>query len=93
MLKLAAAVILGSAIVAAGSMEYQDEIREQDLYCEMVGSGAWGDYRGNYAEVCSTERPGDAPEEEGSEDEQSDGETAIVYGQQDTRGIRGDLHS
>lgn len=68
-------------VLLVGGMGYEDEVKQQQLYCEMVGSGAWGDYNGNYDEVCTPEQPSSSPEKEGEEDGESDHETAIVYGQ------------
>jgi hypothetical protein len=51
------------------SMEFEDQLKQQDLYCEMVSSGAWGDYNGNFKDVCPDERANDAAQEKGSSDQ------------------------
>lgn len=38
--------------VLASEADYRESVSSGDLYCEMVESGAWGDYKGNYNEVC-----------------------------------------
>lgn len=48
---------LGAAFVTVGTMDFQDSLKDQELYCFMVGSGAWGDYNENYDEVCSAVNP------------------------------------
>lgn len=45
-------LFLAGCIGVAMNMSYEDELQEQAYYCEMVGSGAWGDYKGIYKEVC-----------------------------------------
>jgi len=35
-----------------GKMEMQDEIAEQDFYCEQVLAGHWPDYKNIAEEVC-----------------------------------------
>lgn len=47
-----AALFFIAAILLAGTWDYEEEVREQTVYCQMVGDGAWPDYNGNYAEVC-----------------------------------------
>ncbi|MNC70483.1 hypothetical protein D3C75_1213020 [compost metagenome] len=37
-----------------GRMDYQDELKQQALYCQMVRDGLWGDYNGNYTKICPT---------------------------------------
>lgn len=37
-----------------GRMDYQDELKQQALYCQMVRDGLWGDYNGNYSKICPT---------------------------------------
>lgn len=36
----------------AGRMDYEDAKLQEEQYCEMVKSGKWPDYEGNYREVC-----------------------------------------
>lgn len=57
------------AMLTIGSMDFQDQLKQQDLYCEMVSSGAWGDYNGNFEEICPDERVDDAAQEKGSSNE------------------------
>lgn len=79
--------------LVAGGMSYEDEVKQQELYCEMVGSGAWGDYNGNYDEICAPEQPGSSSEEESEEDGEPSGETAIVDGQSSPGVLGGPSHS
>lgn len=58
-------VILAS-LIGVGSMDFEDQLQQQDLYCEMVSSGAWGDYNGNFKDICPDERPGGSTPEKGS---------------------------
>lgn len=46
---------IGFALAVVGGMDFEDAQAQQDLYCEMVESGAWGDYNENFDEVCVTE--------------------------------------
>lgn len=48
-----AALLILVLVISGGSFE--DELREQLLYCEMVGDGTWGDYNGNYESICKNE--------------------------------------
>jgi len=34
------------------SKEYEDAVKEDEHYCEMVKSGVWPDYKNIYKEVC-----------------------------------------
>lgn len=36
----------------AGRTDYADAKLQEEQYCEMVKSGKWPDYEGNYREVC-----------------------------------------
>lgn len=36
-----------------GDMDYQDEIAEEQFYCEQVKGGHWPDYKNIAAEVCN----------------------------------------
>lgn len=36
----------------AGRMDYEDAKLQEQHYCEMVKSGKWPDYEGNYHQVC-----------------------------------------
>jgi hypothetical protein len=38
-------ILFGFALSLAGEMEKTDEERELEHYCEMVNSGAWGNYK------------------------------------------------
>lgn len=41
------ALAAGAAIAACSiinEQSYEDEVAQQNTYCDMVGSGAWGDY-------------------------------------------------
>jgi hypothetical protein len=62
-------VVILLAMLGIGSMDFQDQLKQQDLYCEMVSSGAWGDYHGNFKDVCPDERANDAAQEKGSSDQ------------------------
>ena len=44
------ALLAGFGLVSA--MEYRDEQRGQEHYCEMVQAGHWPDYRETYDEEC-----------------------------------------
>lgn len=39
-------------LVIASSMGYEDEQREQGVYCQMVKEGSWPDYKNIAGEVC-----------------------------------------
>jgi len=48
-------VVAVVALLAYGQISDNaaDELSaEQDLYCEMVAAGSWGDYNENFDEVC-----------------------------------------
>jgi len=36
-----------------GDMDYQDELAEEQFYCEQVNGGHWPDYKNIAAEVCN----------------------------------------
>lgn len=38
-----------------GTMDIDDEQKEQDLYCKMVSEGSWPDYNGSYQSKCPKE--------------------------------------
>lgn len=40
------------ALAIIGDADYQDEIAEQDFYCEQVLAGYWPDYKNIADEVC-----------------------------------------
>lgn len=44
---------LGALMAGAMSLSFEDEVAEQQLYCDMVSEGTWGDYNDNYSDVCS----------------------------------------
>lgn len=60
--------VILAALIGVGSMDFEDQLQQQDLYCEMVSSGAWGDYNANYNELCTSEPAGEAATEKGQED-------------------------
>ncbi len=39
----------------AGEQDYQESLRQQEHYCQMVKSGRWPDYNGNAATVCKNQ--------------------------------------
>jgi len=39
-------------VCIVSSMDYNDQLASQELYCEMVRSGAWPDFKGLYDEIC-----------------------------------------
>ena len=43
-MKTSEAKFLKSLIIALAAGAYEDEVAQQNTYCDMVGSGAWGDY-------------------------------------------------
>lgn len=49
-------IILASLVVAGvgtvSNMTYNDQVDEQNKYCEMVRSGSWPDFKGLYEEMC-----------------------------------------
>lgn len=61
-------ILIGVCLGVVGSMDYTDAQIEQDLYCEMVSTGAWGDYNENYDEICPTELSVETGQEEGKMD-------------------------
>lgn len=54
-------VVLALAIGLVGKMTLEDQVQDQELYCEMVRDGVWGDYNANYSEVCPDVRAGEEP--------------------------------
>lgn len=36
-----------------GGMDYEDELAEEQFYCEQVNGGHWPDYKNIAAEVCN----------------------------------------
>lgn len=48
-------VAVFTAIGIVGAMDYNDEIREQIVYCENVKLNAWPDYNDNYESECTAE--------------------------------------
>jgi hypothetical protein len=59
-------ILIGAIVMQCSRMDYQDAIDEEQRYCDMVQKGLWGDYNGNYAEVCSTKSHREVLSEEGS---------------------------
>lgn len=51
--KIALALLACTLLGLVGTMDYQDAQADQDEYCDMVASGAWPDYRGDYERVCA----------------------------------------
>ena len=52
------AILVSLAIFLFGvvsEMSYEDAVREENQYCELVGDGTWPDYKGIYEEVCVNE--------------------------------------
>lgn len=49
------ALIVLSVFGLAGESDLHDEQRQLAEYCDMVSDGAWPDYQGNAAQVCSVE--------------------------------------
>ena len=43
---------VGAMVSVAMSMSFQDEMKQQEFYCEMVQEKAWPDYRGIAAAEC-----------------------------------------
>lgn len=65
-------ILLGLSIMVLaiiGNMDFEDQLKQQDLYCEMVSSGAWGDYNGNFKDICPDEHTGGSTQEKGSSDQ------------------------
>lgn len=60
--------VILAALIGVGSMDFEDQLKQQDLYCEMVSSGAWGDYNGNFKDVCPDEHSGSSAEKEVQKD-------------------------
>jgi hypothetical protein len=52
---IGALMIVVIALLIIGTMEYSDEINEQQTYCDMVKDGKWPDYEGTYHEFCERE--------------------------------------
>lgn len=48
-----------------GTWDYEDALRQQERYCEMVSLGVWGDYNGNYDEICKGEHDSQASSTKG----------------------------
>ena len=49
-LGILALIVLLVGIV--GTMDYEDELLELDMYCQNVHTGVWPDYEGSYEEQC-----------------------------------------
>lgn len=55
----AALITFGALVMGViGSMDAEDERREERVYCAMVRDGVWPDYRGTYATMCPINRHG-----------------------------------
>lgn len=48
-------ILIAVAIGAAMSFSYEDELAERHYYCEMVGIGAWPDYKNIFVSECKGE--------------------------------------
>lgn len=55
----AAGGLLVAALILTSSMDREDRVAEEAIYCDMVslytdtnGSAGWPDYKGTYAEYC-----------------------------------------
>lgn len=59
---LVAAVAFIAAFGLAGNSDIKEQQAIQDRYCEMVKSGAWPDYNGNYKSMCQEAREESADE-------------------------------
>lgn len=51
---IVAALLLLIGLV--GTMDYQDEIAEENAYCQNVAEGIWPDYNGTYDRWCEDGR-------------------------------------
>lgn len=49
------------------NMDYEDELLEQQHYCDMVEQGHWPDYEEKYDEVCNPESTPETTKKEGQE--------------------------
>ena len=49
---IALTVLALLALGFVGGMDYEDEIAEQEFYCEQVLAGHWPDYKNIADEVC-----------------------------------------
>lgn len=50
---LLAIVAVVLILLTVGTMDYDDQQAEFDLYCQNVDSGIWPDYRGVFESGCS----------------------------------------
>lgn len=50
----AVALLAGLLLVfgLAGNWDYEDAVRQDQEYCDMVKHGLWPDYRGDYCQTC-----------------------------------------
>lgn len=46
------AAILITAFILASMTDFEEELAQQERYCENVRNGVWPDYRKNYEEMC-----------------------------------------
>ncbi len=49
---IAAIALFFIVLGIAGHYDYQDQLRDQQAYCDNVKAGYWPDYNGNAKEVC-----------------------------------------
>lgn len=47
-----AVIVLLALFCLVGSMDYDDAVREQRIYCQNVHTGVHSDYRGTFKEEC-----------------------------------------
>jgi len=52
-IKIVLALLALVGIGVVGSFDMQDEIAEQQFYCEQVNAGHWPDYKNIAEEVCN----------------------------------------
>jgi len=53
--KMASGLVALCGWLAVSTMDYEDELAERDLYCDMVEKGHWPDYKGIAQEECEPE--------------------------------------
>ena len=50
--KIAFGMIFLCGFGTVGTMDYEDELAERELYCDMVKEGKWPDYKGIAEREC-----------------------------------------
>ena len=50
--KIALGMVVLCGFLAVGTMDYEDELAERELYCDMVNEGRWPDYKGIAEQEC-----------------------------------------